>query len=95
MKTYNDALIAEYQSKLDAMKKLEKEIDAIKKEFFESQGGESESFMVTLKDNYRESVASKAVFEEKFGADFLRKNDLLKLSVFQTVIISMKNKQAA
>lgn len=95
MKNYNDALIQEYQSKLDQVKKLEKEIDAIKKEFIESEGGESESFLIVLKDNYREIVASKSVFEERLGADFLKKNDLLKISVFQTVVVSLKTKKAA
>ncbi len=46
--------------------------------------------LIVIKDNFRESVASKADFEKKLGASWLKDNGLLKLSAFNTVVISRK-----
>jgi hypothetical protein len=88
---YQDNEINEYESLNDQIKELTKKRDAIKARFIDSQGGESESFQVVLKDNFREIVAGKADFDAKLGADFLRSNGLLKVSAYQTVTIARKS----
>jgi hypothetical protein len=87
---YQDNEINEYESLNDTIKELTKRRDAIKARFIDSQGGESESFQVVLKDNFREIVAGKADFDKVLGPDFLRSHGLLKVSAFHTVVVSRK-----
>ena len=87
---YTDNEIREYDELNELIKALTKKRDAMKDRFIQSNGGESESYLVTLKDNFRETVASKAEFEKRFGSEWLKDNGLLKLSAFSTVTISVK-----
>lgn len=87
---YENKKIERYLELLDAVKAMEKEIAEMKNEFISSEGGESDDHLIVIKDNFRESVASKADFEKKFGASWLKDNGLLKLSAFNTVVVSRK-----
>lgn len=87
---YTDNEIIEYEALNDQIKELTKRRDTIKARFLDSQGGESETYQIVLKDNYRETVASKAEFDKIMGQDFLRSNGLLKISAFNTVVIAQK-----
>jgi hypothetical protein len=87
---YTDNEINEYETLNDQIKELTKRRDAIKARFLDSQGGESETYQVVLKDNYREIVAGKADFDKALGSDFLRSHGLLKVSAFHTVVIVRK-----
>jgi hypothetical protein len=87
---YTDNEINEYETLNDQIKKLTKRRDAIKARFLDSQGGESETYQVVLKDNYREIVAGKSEFDKVLGPDFLRSHGLLKISAFHTVVIVRK-----
>ena len=87
---YENKKIERYLELLDAVKTMEKEIAEMKNEFISNEGGESDDHLIVIKDNFRESVASKADFEKKFGASWLKENGLLKLSAFNTVVISRK-----
>lgn len=87
---YGKEVIERYEFLQDQAKKIEKEIAEFKKQFIESNGGESEEHTITIKDNFREIVAGKAEFEKRFGADWLKENNLLKLSAFNTVVITRK-----
>lgn len=93
MKNYSDEKIKRYEELQALIKAMTNELDSLKDEFIQSNGGESDSYLITLKDNFRESVASKADFEKKLGASWLKDNGLLKLSAFNTVVISLKNSQ--
>jgi hypothetical protein len=87
---YQNEMIEKYEALQAEAKRIEKELDAMKKEFISSNGGESDDHLIVIKDNFRESVASKADFEKKFGASWLKDNGMLKLSAFNTVVISRK-----
>ena len=87
---YENEMIERYEALQAEAKRIEKELDAMKKEFIASNGGESDDHLIVIKDNFRESVASKAEFEKRFGADWLKDNGLLKLSAFNTVVIQRK-----
>lgn len=89
---YTDNEIREYDELNELIKALTKKRDAMKDRFIQSNGGESETYFVTLKDNFRETVASKAEFEKRFGTEWLKENGLLKLSAFSTVTVSVKAK---
>lgn len=90
---YEKELIERYESLQLQSKTIEKELSELKARFIADGGGESESHLVVIKDNFRESVASKVEFEKKFGAAWLKDNGLLKLSAFNTVVITLKNKE--
>lgn len=87
---YGNEVIARFEALQSQAKLIEKELNELKKQFIESNGGESDDHVITIKDNFREIVASKADFEKKFGADWLKENNLLKLSAFNTVVITRK-----
>jgi hypothetical protein len=90
---YTDNEINEYEALNDQIKELTKRRDAIKARFLDSQGGESETYQVVLKDNYRETVAGKADFDKALGPDFLRSHGLLKVSAFHTVVVVRKTSE--
>lgn len=89
---YTDNEIREYDELNELIKALTKKRDAIKDRFIQSNGGESDSYLITLKDNFRETVASRGEFDKRFGPGWLKDNGLLKLSAFSTVTISQKTK---
>lgn len=92
---YSIETVKRYESLQEQAKLIEKELAELKKEFIASNGGETDEHVISLKDNFRETVASKADFEAKLGASFLRDHGLLKLSVYNTIIISRKGRVAA
>lgn len=87
---YENQVIERYESLQAQAKIIEKELNELKAQFIANGNGESESHLIVIKDNFRESVASKSEFEKKFGAAWLKDNGLLKLSAFNTVVISRK-----
>lgn len=87
---YGNEVVARFESLQEQAKKIEKELSELKKQFIESNGGESDDHVITIKDNFRELVASKAEFEKQFGPNWLKENNLLKLSAFNTVVITRK-----
>lgn len=87
---YENQVIERYESLQAQAKMIEKELNELKAQFISNGNGESESHLIVIKDNFRESVASKSEFEKKFGASWLKDNGLLKLSAFNTVVISRK-----
>jgi predicted chitinase len=87
---YQNEMIEKYEALQAEAKRIEKELNEMKSQFIASNGGESENHLIVIKDNFRESVASKAEFEKRFGADWLKDNGLLKLSAFNTVVIQRK-----
>lgn len=95
MKHIDQDKINKYQSLQQAIKDAEKELTALKNEFLASNGGESDNHYVVIKDNFRESVAPKKVFEEKLGVNWLKENDLLTLAAFNTIVITLKVKKVA
>lgn len=92
---YSTETVKRYESLQEQAKLIEKELSELKKQFIATNGGETEDHVITLKDNFRETVASKADFEAKLGASFLKDNGLLKLTAYNTVVISLKNRKAA
>ena len=72
------------------IKRLEKQVDAIKAEWIASNGVETPDYFVIIKRSVRESVAGKGVFSEKFGENWLKENDLIKLSEVKTVVVQDK-----
>jgi hypothetical protein len=92
---YGKEVVQRYEFLQEQAKLIERELAEIKKQFIASNGGETEDHVITLKDNFRETVASKADFEAKLGASFLKDNGLLKLTAYNTVVISLKNRKAA
>lgn len=87
---YGKEVIERYEYLQQLAKQTEKELNELKSQFISSNGGESDDHLIVIKDNFRESVASKADFEKKLGASWLKDNGLLKLSAFNTVVISRK-----
>lgn len=92
MNHVNQAKINRYLELQQSIKESEKELSELKAEFVAGGNGESESNYLVIKDNFRESVASKKVFEEKLGVNWLKENNLITLSVFNTIVITAKNK---
>lgn len=90
MNHINQSKVNRYQELQETIKQAEKELSELKSEFIASNGGESDLHYVVIKDNFRESVASKKLFEEKFGVNWLKDNGMLSLSAFNTVVISQK-----
>ncbi len=87
---YVDKDVVRYEELNELIKGLTKERDEIKARFLAEGSGESENYLVALKDNYRETVAGKAEFDRVMGPDFLRSKGLLKVSAFNTVTIALK-----
>lgn len=87
---YDNNLIKRFETLKEQAKQIEKEMSEIKNMFIQSNGGESAEYQVFIKDNTRESVCSKSVFELKFGNDWLKSNDLLTVSNFKTVNVIKK-----
>ena len=87
---YNNATIERYEYLQEQIKLQTKELEEMKRQFIASNGGESEDYSIVLKDNFRENVASKSVFESRLGASWLKDNGLLNLIAYSTVIISRK-----
>lgn len=87
---YGNEVIERYESLLEQVKVIDRELAELKAQFIASNGGESDSHVVVIKDNFRELVAGKGEFEKKFGATWLRDNGLLKVSAFNTVVIARK-----
>ena len=92
---YSNETVKRYESLQEQAKLIEKELAELKKQFIASNGGETDEHVITLKDNFRETVASKADFEAKLGASFLKDHGLLKLTAYNTVVISKKGRIAA
>lgn len=87
---YENEKIKRYETLLEQVKQFEKEISVLKAEFIATNGGESEDFTITIKDNFREIVAGKKDFEQKMGPEWLKENGLIKISAFNTVIVTRK-----
>jgi hypothetical protein len=92
---YSNETVKRYESLQEQAKLIEKELAELKRQFIASNGGETDEHLITLKDNFRETVASKADFEAKLGASFLKDHGLLKLTAYNTVVISRKGRVAA
>jgi len=92
---YSIETVKRYETLQEQAKLIEKELSELKKQFIASNGGETDEHLITLKDNFRETVASKADFEAKLGASFLKDNGLLKLTAYNTIVISRKGRVAA
>jgi hypothetical protein len=92
---YSNELVKRYETLQEQVKQLEKEISELKKQFIASGSGESEDYLIVIKDNFRETVAGKADFETKFGSNWLKDNGLLKLSAFNTVVVGLKSQKKA
>jgi hypothetical protein len=92
---YTNEQIQRYESLQAESKRIEKELAEMRAAFIASQGGESPDYVVTLKDNFRETVAAKADFAAKLGPTFLKDNGLLKLTAYNTVIVTKKSRSAA
>jgi hypothetical protein len=92
---YAKETIQRYESLQAQAKEIEKELAELKRQFIASNGGETDEHVIILKDNFRETVAGKADFEAKLGASFLRDNGLLKLTAYNTIVISRKGRVAA
>jgi hypothetical protein len=88
---YGQEVIERYENLLEQAKMIDREISELKAQFIASNGGESDSHLIAIKDNFREIVAGKSEFEKKFGATWLRDNGLLKVSAFNTVVIARKS----
>lgn len=92
---YSIETVKRYETLQEQAKLIEKELAELKKQFIASGGGETDEHLITLKDNFRETVASKADFEAKMGASFLKDHGLLKLTAYNTIVISRKGRVAA
>ena len=92
---YSIETVKRYEALQEQAKLIEKELAELKRQFIASNGGETEDHVITLKDNFRETVASKADFEAKLGASFLKDRGLLKLTAYNTIVISRKGRVAA
>jgi len=79
--------VKQYLELVEQMKTIEKRIDAIKGEWLATNGVETEDYLVVIRRSLRESVAGKGAFAEKFGENFLKENDLLRLSEVKTVVV--------
>lgn len=55
-------------------------------------GVNTRDYTAVVKENERQYVVGRKEFETKFGPEFLVKNDLLKTSTYQQVIIVEKKK---
>ena len=90
MNSINQELINRYEELQNIVKQADKELARLKADFIASNGGESETHLVVIRDNFREILVSKDVFATKFGEDFLKENELTKISAFNTIVIARK-----
>lgn len=79
--------VKQYLELTAEVKRLEKLIDGIKAEWISTNGVETDDYLVVIKRSIRESVAAKGAFAEKFGENFLKENDLLRMSEVKTVVV--------
>ena len=89
---YTDNEIREYDELNELIKALTKKRDAMKDRFIQSNGGESDSYLIVLKETAREIVAGKKEFEQLFGKEWLRDHNLLNTVLACSVVIAEKNK---
>lgn len=86
----DDALIERFETLKALIKNATNEVDTIKDALIKSNGVSTNNYNIVIKDNFRESVAGKDVFKERFGATWLKDNNLLNLSAYSTVVVARK-----
>lgn len=85
-------MLEQYMQNKEAIKQLNDMNYSIEQAIKTNGGADTRNFTAVVQEREREYVVGRKEFEVKFGNNFLIKNDLLKTTTYQQVIIVEKKK---
>jgi len=91
---YETKMIERYNELTTIVKNATKELDALKAQFLSTNGGETETHLIVIKESLREIIANRKEFENKFGQSFLNDNGLIRSTIVRQVVVTAKSMES-